>query len=359
MQIAAREILTTQRQQEPVAWWGFYVEALEAGATVSMAKTGSPPTVSLEYSVNGGRTWSSFDADGGTTTVTLTKARDRAYFRAVTTNARLASSTSAYHRFVFGKRVAVGGNILSLLSSVEISAFPSTATSASYCLVSLFRNAATLEDASALVLPDSAMPQYCYYSMFQGCTSLTAAPALPATKLATYCYYQMFYGCTSLTAAPALPATTLATYCYYQMFYGCTSLTAAPALPTTTLAYACYQQMFQGCTSLTSAPALPATTLADYCYSQMFYGCPSLTAAPALPATTLATYCYSNMFRNCSTLRQITTAHTAWSPTNATTNWVSGVSSSGTFSCPAALGDDSTITRGTSACPTGWTVVNV
>ena len=125
--------------------------------------------------------------------------------------------------------------------------------------------------------------------------------------MAEYCYGSMFYGCTSLTAAPSLPATTLANYCYYYMFRGCTSLTAAPALPATTLANYCYSYMFRGCTSLTAAPSLPATTLAEYCYSYMFYGCESLTAAPALPATTLANYCYSYMFRGCRKINLSTT----------------------------------------------------
>ena len=111
--------------------------------------------------------------------------------------------------------------------------------------------------------------------------------------------------------------------------------------------------MFHGCTSLTAAPALPATTLADSCYSFMFYGCTLLAAAPALPATTLADSCYYQMFYNCSNLRQITTAHTAWSPTSATSNWVSGVSSSGTFTCPTALPQ----TRGANYIPSGWTIV--
>ena len=66
-----------------------------------------------------------------------------------------------------------------------------------------------------------SMADYCYYSMFYGCTSLTTAPSLPATTLARSCYYYMFRGCTSLTTVPSLPATTLADYCYYNMFYGC------------------------------------------------------------------------------------------------------------------------------------------
>ena len=65
---------------------------------------------------------------------------------------------------------------------------------------------------------------YCYDSMFYGCTSLIIAPALPATTLSICCYTYMFYGCTSLVTAPALPATTLASFCYNSMFYGCTSL---------------------------------------------------------------------------------------------------------------------------------------
>ena len=59
---------------------------------------------------------------------------------------------------------------------------------------------------------------------------------------------------------------TMTNYCYDSMFYGCTSLTQAPALPATTLTGCCYDSMFYGCTSLTQAPALPATTLANYCY---------------------------------------------------------------------------------------------
>lgn len=64
----------------------------------------------------------------------------------------------------------------------------------------------------------------CYSDMFDGCTSLTAAPALPATMLAERCYYGMFYSCTSLTTATALPATMLAEYCYTSMFKLCASL---------------------------------------------------------------------------------------------------------------------------------------
>ena len=135
-----------------------------------------------------------------------------------------------------------------------------------------------------------AMASKCYSYMFQGCTSLTTAPALPATTLAVYCYYCMFNGCTSLTTAPSLPATKLASKCYSYMFKGCTNLTTAPSLPATTLAGECYYCMFNGCTSLTTAPSLPATTLAGECYSFMFKGCKGIKLSSTASGTYTKAY---------------------------------------------------------------------
>ena len=42
------------------------------------------------------------------------------------------------------------------------------------------------------------VPAYCYYRMFEHCTSLTQAPKLPATTLADECYSYMFQFCKSL-----------------------------------------------------------------------------------------------------------------------------------------------------------------
>ena len=108
------------------------------------------------------------------------------------------------------------------------------------------------------------LANYCYYAMFQGCKSLTAAPSLHATTLVSNCYMNMFQNCTSLTAAPLLPATTLANYCYYAMFQGCTSLTAAPSLPATTLVSNCYYAMFQGCKKIKLSTTASGTYTKSY-----------------------------------------------------------------------------------------------
>ena len=261
-----------------------------------------------------------------------------------------AKSRTVYSQIAFGDdavEVACTGDIRTLVDWEDY-ATASTAE-ARFCL--LFNGCTSLTTAPAL--PAETLAIECYRSMFYGCTSLTTAPALPAETLAKYCYNTMFNGCTSLTTAPKLPAETLAGYCYNAMFNGCTSLTTAPALPAETLETGCYQNMFYGCTSLTTAPELPSTTLAEYCYSGMFYDCTSLTSAHELPATTLVDYCYQNMFDGCTNLSSITMLATDISATCCLNYWVKDVASSGTFYKNSKATWEAT---GISGIPEGWTV---
>lgn len=145
------------------------------------------------------------------------------------------------------------------------------------------------------------------------------------------------------------------TYTFYELFTSEATLTDASALilPSTTLTDYCYGDMFNGCSNLTAAPKLPATTLANNCYDGMFCFCKSLTAAPELPATTLAKNCYSSMFMRCSSLNSVKVAFTDWnSDGESTKEWMSGVPSTGTFTCPSTLSQ----TTGISYIPEGWTV---
>ena len=205
----------------------------------------------LEYSTDKS-TWNTWDG------TEISSVGSKLYLRG-TGNTKITGD-SANYRFVFTGtstlKIACKGNIENLLD---------------------------YETVSAGGRP--TMTDQCYESMFNGCTSLTAAPALPATTLANSCYYGMFYGCTSLTSAPELPATTLASACYSMMFRGCTSLTAAPALPATTLAERCYYGMFNGCTNI----KLSTTQTGEY---QTAYRIPTSGTG------TTATDALTNMFRN-------------------------------------------------------------
>ena len=251
--------------------------------------------------------------------------------------------------------IDASGNIMSLLYGDNFTDKTTLPVGYNFNFSSLFSGNEHLINAKDLLLPATELNYNCYYSMFDGCTSLTTAPQLPATTLAESCYENMFSACSSLATAPELNATTLDAHCYFSMFSDCTSLTTAPALPATTLAMSCYAYMFSCCTSLTTAPQLPATALVNSCYNCMFSGCTSLTTAPQLPATALVNSCYFRMFYECSSLNNITMLATDISSTDCLTDWVNGVASTGTFTKSPEM---TSLPTGVNGVPTGWTVLD-
>ena len=161
--------------QEPSA---LCFTAEEPGSSVSMMNmTGMAPDVSLEYSTDG-NTWSPFVVDE--TTVTLTNIGDKMYMRATSAGNSEICNMDGQNQFIMTGKIAASGNVNTLLDQNG----------------------------------NATLTEWCYFSMFQDCSSLTSAPELPATTLASNCYNSMFFGCSSLTTAPELPATTLAESCY-------------------------------------------------------------------------------------------------------------------------------------------------
>ena len=160
--------------------------AEEDGSSFGIVNINNNPDV--QYSLDGGKTWTAL-AEGDT--VVLAHKGDKALLKGNNPEG-FSSSKWDNSSFRMTGKVAASGSVMSLIDGVGIS---------------------------------TEVPgNFCFYKLFQGCTSLTQAPELPATILADNCYWGMFYHCTSLTQAPELPATTLAEGCYYEMFSGCTSL---------------------------------------------------------------------------------------------------------------------------------------
>ena len=148
-----------------------------------------------------------------------------------------------------------------------------------------------------------------------------------------YQFFNLFAGCEQITDASQLilSAPTMKKFCYANMFLDCTNLTTPPQIQASTLDQWCYSSMFGNCYSLTAVPVLSATTLADYCYFGMFYNCKALSSAPNLPAQILEDWCYNSMFYNCQNLTSISADFTSWTPSTATTNWVTGIETEGEF----------------------------
>ncbi len=325
--------------------------AEEDGSTFGIKNEGGN-NPDVQYSLDGGETWTALAAGD---TITLAHKGDKALLRGDNPEG-FSKGSNKYSSFTMTGKIAASGSVMSLIDGTD----ETLVVPADYCFYSLFKGCTSLTQAPEL--PATTLADGCYNGMFSGCTSLTQAPELPAMTLPAGsnfengCYGGMFSRCTSLTQAPELPATTLADYCYSYMFEGCTNLTQAPELPATTLAERCYQYMFSGCTSLTQAPELPATTLADFCYYEMFKGCTRLTQAPELPATTLANCCYNFMFSGCTNLSEIRVAFVEWKNSSDqednTHLWVKNVAQTGTFYCPKAL----PLEYGLDRIPEGWTV---
>lgn len=121
---------------------GMKFTAEEANSTVSMSKSGSPPSVSLEYSIDNGATWSDFVV--GTTTITLAEVGSFVKIRAKTTNSTMATYTGGtilYNYFVMTGKIAASGSIMYLLD----------------------------KDGS----DNATMSDNCFNSLFIGCSSLT------------------------------------------------------------------------------------------------------------------------------------------------------------------------------------------
>ena len=347
--------------------------AEEDGSTFGIVNNKNTPDV--QYSLDGGETWTALAAGD---TITLAHKGEKALLRGDNPEG-FSKDYEIYSSFTMTGKIAASGSVMSLIDNTgETLVVPAAcfcrlfegctsltkapalpATELAYaCYGGMFQGCSSLTQAPQL--PATELTEECYQWMFEGCTSLTQAPELPATRLAAECYSVMFSGCTKLAKAPKLPATQLYRQCYQWMFSRCTNLNEAPELPATQLAKECYMGMFSRCTNLTKAPELPATELKESCYQHMFDSCTSLVKAPELPASTMAYNCYREMFADCHLISEIKVGLTKWSETHGTEEheyrdndlWLDNVAPTGTFICSKALPKE----FGDCKIPYDWTV---
>lgn len=297
-------VVVWQKKDDPYSE-PFYVEDISgADNTLSIVKaTNNAPTLTVQKSTDGVN-WSNIGSTSTTAITATIPANGKLYLRCTANAWSLYSYNS--NRIKASARHNIGGNILSLLYGANFNQY-STLPNTAFLFPELFQRDTYLVDTKDVALPSNAAST-CYYSMFNGCTSLVSTPNLPATDLSTAdsCYQYMFGGCTSLKDAPELPATSLSAGCYASMFNGCTALDFIPPF------------------------MLPATNMVNQCYASMFNGCTSLTTAPELLATTIGNGCYNDMFNGCTSLNEVTMMAVEWDMSD-TFNWLNDVSETGTF----------------------------
>ena len=192
------------------------------------------PAITLEYSKNEGE-WTTIISDYPDNAPTISVVTgDTVAFRAPSGgNTAIGMALGFNHGSTFGSPVngdvnkttcnfSLRGNIMSLLYHEDFDQELSLSTE--YSFASLFNGCTGLTHADKLMLPATELSNYCYYGMFQGCSSLVSAPKLPALILKKYCYGYMFAYCYLLVDAPVLLAETLVDYCYSNMFAYCSNL---------------------------------------------------------------------------------------------------------------------------------------
>ena len=180
-------------------------------------------TRTLQYSLDGGSTWTSLTSANNTSNGFDVVAGDVVMFKGSNQalSGRRTSSANFYNHFTNTTAGFIAeGNVMSLLygdNFVGNDTLPSTASG--YTFGALFNGCTGMSDASNLIIPADVLLPYCYRNMFSGCRLTTGVPKLPAMTLAEGCYTNMFINCLTLETAPELPARTLVTQCYDGMLY--------------------------------------------------------------------------------------------------------------------------------------------
>lgn len=322
-------------------------EAIDTG-TFSLtipASAGTARLTSVSYSTDNGTTWKTINNTDSIVTITTPQiqAGKKVLWKGVGNSYSSASSNgkNAFNSLLFSRFQSTGafkayGNMMSMLSGDSFRT--NTVVNGEMAFTFIFYQA-KVTSLKNFVFGATTINRRTFAFMFAGCTSLVDTP-----RLLTY---------TDVQSGP---------WCAMGMFSGCTSLVDASklSLPKTSLTAATlnaqvsgiYYGMFDGCTNLEYPPELPATTLSPDCYENMFINCRKMKTAPDLKADKLENYSYKKMFNGCTTLNHIKMIATSISAKGCLDEWVSGVSSSGTF----IKHPNTNLSTGSNGIPSGWSV---
>lgn len=147
--------------------------------------------------------------------------------------------------------------------------------------------------------------------------------------------------------------TTMNNGCFCQLFIDNTNLTSATDLliPFSTIPKEGLRALFNGCTSLTNLPLLTSITTVGENGFRYFAAATKISSVDVSGVLNVGTSAFNSAFYNCSNLNQVKCPNIATWETSKFSNWLYGVSSSGTFEKPSDL---EVTTQSTSGIPKGW-----
>lgn len=209
---------------------GYYYQYLtfritSPGKIVWQTNKRNTPTKTIQYSLNGGVTWTSITSQYGVINGFDVAAGDVVLFKGENnqyggyTGSSIISNN--YYNSFSGTTAdfTPEGNVMSLIYGDNFIGNDSLPVNSTHNLAGLFQNCTGCTgDASNLIIPPNELRTCCYRNMFAG-TSIVTPPKLPALTLAPYCYVNMFINAKQLEVSPDLLAPVLVTSCYEGMLH--------------------------------------------------------------------------------------------------------------------------------------------
>lgn len=333
-----------------------FTDVSGAANTLSLTKTGTPPSVSLEYSTDK-NTWTTWEETEGVRSVEIL-ANGTVYLKGDNVNG-FAVDSSNYFKFSSTGNVNADGDMMSIINKNGSNTVPA------YAFCNMFNSMNTLKKAPAVNA--TTYGSYCFRTTFNGCRNLNdisnfkiVNPSFPDNS--SYQFFGTFLGCWGLTTVDVFNRSTVvcsAESTYNQMFAYCTGLTSTPEFTISNTSQGAFIGMFQNCTALTDISNIHfnATTIESGMFRNTFKGCTSLVSGLDIrSATILQNNGLAEMYNGCSSLTTAYAPTVTWD-TAKSGNWLNDVSASGTLYADSSI--SSTIpTNSVDGCPAGWTVQN-
>lgn len=204
----------------PIDYSTQYFTISYSGSVGASIKWSNTNMSKIKYSHDNGATWETFDNYG-----TIMSNGDKLLLKG--SNISTSYANGMGHISIGGATSGsfeLYGNIMSLVYGDDF-ADKTSFGGKDYVFKGLLSGNTEIQSATNLIMPATTLSNYCYYNMFNGCTSLITAPELPATTLVNRCYYLMFNNCTNLNYIKCLATDISATDCTSLWVQGVSSQT--------------------------------------------------------------------------------------------------------------------------------------
>ena len=347
-------------------------EPIEVSLRFNALRKTAPPVI--YYNTNGKKTYKKWDLSN----ITLAKGGTLHLFgkNSVVDSTFVVNGNSSIH---------LDGKLEALLQGQV-----GTKQFGNYALEGLFKDVTQLESVGDIMpqviggvnAPSGYSEGYRYLSLFEN-TGIVEIPNnfLKETSIGSPClgiYKRMFFGCQKLTTIPRdlfiNQSGGSANYMYQSMFQNCSNLEVAADVYCQSQSFMTTHSMYRGCKKITDVKVFTKTLASNHSMQYFVADCDNLQSIDFDINRVTHWGVLSNAMLNCKSLTKVSIKVKTWDHEQTITthgtysDWMSGVSPTGTFTCPKELAEATDgyydeegnfvagIGRGYSSVPAGWII---